>query len=193
MQQQRVKFELTLDNIVEQATSNNNGRISSPRKGAQKKSPAAAVKRPKRTTRGQLAAIKMEQLEGLEPEDIDGEMVQQNNNNTVIEDGIVEESVCLEETIAINENIFVVTHVPESILPDNDPQNSNSGDMGYSNDVDVTEKEPPQNILAAHAVIAPVDDVPETIIPDTVEYTCEMCTAVFSTRNELLNHVPIHI
>lgn len=193
MQQQRVKFELSLDSIVETATSNNNGRMGSPRKAPQRKSPAAApVKRPKRTTRGQLAAIKTEQLESLEP-DVDEEMAQQNNNNTVIEDGIVEESVCLDETIAINENIFVVTHVPESILPDNEPQNSNSGDISYSNDVEAPDNEPPQNILAAHAVIAPVDDVPETIIPDTVEYTCEMCTAVFSSRNELLNHVPIHI
>ncbi|XP_015124410.1 zinc finger protein 569 [Diachasma alloeum] len=37
------------------------------------------------------------------------------------------------------------------------------------------------------------EEVPETIVPDTLEYTCEMCSAVFSSRAELLVHVPIHI
>ncbi|XP_012275030.1 zinc finger and BTB domain-containing protein 41 isoform X2 [Orussus abietinus] len=51
----------------------------------------------------------------------------------------------------------------------------------------------PEKIVSTHHVLVNVNDVPETIIPDAVEYTCEMCSAVFSSRQELLVHVPIHI
>lgn len=76
----------------------------------------------------------------------------------------------------------------ERILPDTGEEIGN-GDVKLSVKVEST----PQRMLAVHSVITPVDDVPETIIPDAVEYTCEMCAAVFSSRAELLVHVPIHI
>ncbi|XP_011141652.1 zinc finger protein 594 [Harpegnathos saltator] len=76
----------------------------------------------------------------------------------------------------------------ESILPDTGEEIGN-GDVKLS----VKVESAPQRMLAVHSVITPVDDVPETIIPDAVEYTCEMCAAVFSSRAELLVHVPIHI
>lgn len=41
-----------------------------------------------------------------------------------------------------------------------------------------------QNLLQSEA---------ETIIPDTVVYTCHLCQEVFSSRDELLSHVPVHI
>ncbi|KAJ8679876.1 hypothetical protein QAD02_015663 [Eretmocerus hayati] len=84
--------------------------------------------------------------------------------------------------------------VQESILPDLDKVNSipdmSSGNVRLSVKVESTA----DGMLDVHNLMGSVDEsVPETIIPDTLEYTCEMCAAVFSTRAELLVHVPIHI
>lgn len=78
----------------------------------------------------------------------------------------------------------------ESILPHAVDEIGNCDNVKLSVKV---ESAPQTRMLAVHSVIAPVDDVPETIIPDVVEYTCEMCAAVFPSRAELLVHVPIHI
>lgn len=80
----------------------------------------------------------------------------------------------------------------ESILPHNADQDMGNGDNNVKLSVKV-ESTPQTRMLAVHSVIAPVDNVPETIIPDTVEYTCEMCDMQFSSRAELLVHVPVHI
>jgi len=78
----------------------------------------------------------------------------------------------------------------ESILPHAVDEIDNSDNVKLSVKV---ESAPQTRLLAVHSVITSVDDVPETIIPDAIEYTCEMCAAVFSSRAELLIHVPIHI
>jgi len=78
----------------------------------------------------------------------------------------------------------------ESILPHAVDEIGNSDNVKLSVKV---ESAPQTRLLAVHSVITSVDDVPETIIPDAIEYTCEMCAAVFSSRAELLIHVPIHI
>ena len=86
-----------------------------------------------------------------------------------------------------------VTTEEENILPDVGEVN-NTEDVGTGNvKLSVKVESTSQRMLAVHTVIAPVDDIPETIVPDAVEYTCEMCSAVFSSRAELLVHVPIHI
>lgn len=87
----------------------------------------------------------------------------------------------------------VVTAEEETILPDVDTVTNNDNIENGNVKLSVKVESTPQRMLAVHSVIAPVDDVPETIIPDTLEYTCEMCSAVFSSRAELLVHVPIHI
>jgi len=78
----------------------------------------------------------------------------------------------------------------ESILPHAVDEIGNSDNLKLSVKLEST---PQTRLLAVHSVITSVDDVPETIIPDAIEYTCEMCAAVFSSRAELLIHVPIHI
>ncbi|OXU19859.1 hypothetical protein TSAR_003975 [Trichomalopsis sarcophagae] len=89
--------------------------------------------------------------------------------------------------------------VQESILPDLDKVN-HVDDLGSSSSgvgnvkLSVKVESAPDGMLDVHSLMGSVEEsVPETIIPDTVEYTCEMCAAVFETRAELLVHVPIHI
>ena len=84
--------------------------------------------------------------------------------------------------------------IQESILPDlekvNHVEELSSGNVKLSVKVEAAH----DGILDVHNLIGSVEEsVPETIIPDNVEYTCEMCAAVFSTRGELLLHVPVHI
>lgn len=62
--------------------------------------------------------------------------------------------------------------------------------------INVKVESTPQSVVAAHNLIAPSDETAETIIPDSLEsleHTCEMCSAVFPSHAELLVHVPIHI
>ncbi|XP_012139095.1 uncharacterized protein LOC100879068 [Megachile rotundata] len=142
---------------------------------------------------GVLKKIK-KQKDGIkqEPMDIDQDEIQ-NNNNT---ESTSPERL-MEHTVDGN-NLEVafeasVTTEEENILPDVGEVN-NAEDVGTGNvKLSVKVESTPQRMLAVHSVIAPVDDIPETIIPDAVEYTCEMCSAVFSSRAELLVHVPIHI
>uniref|UniRef100_A0A0C9S1D8 ZNF420_0 protein n=1 Tax=Fopius arisanus TaxID=64838 RepID=A0A0C9S1D8_9HYME len=87
----------------------------------------------------------------------------------------MEMEVGFEETIEEN---------GESILPDLD---------GVHQDIVVPEKVSLRVKVEPATSRGLLEDVPETIIPDAIEYTCEMCSAVFSSRAELLVHVPIHI
>ena len=87
--------------------------------------------------------------------------------------------------------------VQESILPDLDKVNHveeiSSGDASNVK-LSVKVESAPDGMLDVHSLIGSVEEsVPETIIPDAVEYTCEMCAAVFTTRADLLVHVPVHI
>lgn len=85
--------------------------------------------------------------------------------------------------------------VQESILPDLEKEVNHVSDMNTGNvKLSVKVESTTDGILDVHSLIGSVEEsVPETIIPDSLEYTCEMCAAVFSTRAELLVHVPIHI
>jgi KRAB domain-containing zinc finger protein len=86
--------------------------------------------------------------------------------------------------------------IQESILPDLDKVNhvEEIGSSPGSVKLSVKVESASDSMLDVHSLIGSVEEsVPETIIPDAVEYTCEMCAAVFSTRAELLVHVPIHI
>lgn len=110
----------------------------------------------------------------------DSSVVDGNNLEVAFEANIVSEH---EET------------VQESILPDLEKEANHVDEMGTGNvKLSVKVESTPDGILDVHSLIGSVEEsVPETIIPDTLEYTCEMCSAVFSTRAELLVHVPIHI
>lgn len=85
----------------------------------------------------------------------------------------------------------------ESILPDFEKaMNHVGGHMhrgGLDGKINVKIEPNQEDIMGVHDLMGTVEDVPETIIPDAVEYTCEMCLAVFGSRAELLVHVPIHI
>lgn len=89
--------------------------------------------------------------------------------------------------------------VQESILPDvNHAEEigvaSGGGSSGNAVKLNVKVESTADGLLDVHSLMGSVEEsVPETIIPDTLEYTCEMCAMVFSTRAELLVHVPIHI
>ncbi|XP_011867601.1 PREDICTED: uncharacterized protein LOC105561859 isoform X2 [Vollenhovia emeryi] len=123
--------------------------------------------------------------------------IRNNNNNTMENSG---DPARLMDHAVDGSNLEVafeasVVTAPddeeESILPHNVVQEISKRDnVKLSVKVESASQ---ARMMTVHSVIAPVDDVPETIIPDTVEYTCEMCAAVFSSRAELLVHVPIHI
>ncbi|XP_014212477.1 zinc finger protein with KRAB and SCAN domains 7 [Copidosoma floridanum] len=84
----------------------------------------------------------------------------------------------------------------ESILPDLEKVNNVEDIRPNNNSVKLNVKveSTHDSMLDMHNLMGSVEEtVPETIIPDTVEYTCEMCALVFETRNELLLHVPVHI
>ncbi|KAG8040823.1 hypothetical protein G9C98_001811 [Cotesia typhae] len=91
--------------------------------------------------------------------------------------------------VAFEANVIADEEEHEAILPDLDGVNH---DENLTNNVKLSVKVE-STTQHQHIMSNVSEDVPETIIPDTIEYTCEMCAAVFSSRNELLNHVPIHI
>ncbi|KAL7294133.1 hypothetical protein TKK_0012162 [Trichogramma kaykai] len=83
---------------------------------------------------------------------------------------------------------------PESILSDYDTTNHiKDAEVPDNVKLSVTVESAHQGMLVHNLIRSVEESVPETIIPDAVLYTCEMCSAVFSTRNELLVHVPVHI
>ncbi|XP_034950162.1 zinc finger protein 569 isoform X2 [Chelonus insularis] len=130
-----------------------------------------------------------------EPEEILTNEVVQNNENEEPETSNIFNQ---PEIDGNNMEVAFEAHViadevteNESILPDLDNVNhteevSNSNKMKLSVKVEST-------LQHEHLLQNVSQDIPETIIPDAVEYTCEMCSAVFATRAELLIHVPIHI
>ncbi|XP_046744447.1 zinc finger protein 845 [Diprion similis] len=171
--------------------SNNNGNIAI----AERKVEPTSRKKPavvKKVRKQKQVVIKQE------PKDDESSQEATQNNNNAIE--MHQTSHMLDNAMDGNNlevayEASIVTAEEESILPDLDTRTIHN---------EVAEKESfqlsvkmlgssPHRMLAVHHVITPVDEVPETIIPDAVEYTCEMCSAVFSSRAELLVHVPIHI
>ena len=180
-----IKIEPNMQKTSNNNHKNNNGNILTINNEKMESAP--------RKKSGVLRKIKKQKdVIKQEPMDIDHEQIQ-NNNNTENMD-----SERLMDHSVDGSNLEVafeasVTTEEENILPDvgevNNTENVGTGNVKLSVKVEST----PQRMLAVHSVIAPVDDIPETIIPDAVEYTCEMCSAVFSSRAELLVHVPIHI
>ncbi|XP_076667497.1 uncharacterized protein LOC143368549 isoform X2 [Andrena cerasifolii] len=134
---------------------------------------------------GVLKKIK-KQKHGIkqEPMDIDQDHIQNNNNTENTDSGRLMDHAVDGSHLEVAFEASV-TAEEEKYLPDVDM--NNAGDIGNVK-LSVKVESTPQRMLAVH-----VDDIPETIIPDAVEYTCEMCSAVFSSRAELLVHVPIHI
>jgi len=205
IQQQQLLANVKQEPGVQKTTGdshrNNNGNIlalSKTQESNKRKSAAA-----KRTKRQKHTVVKQELNTSLE---IHAEEQQQqqlqlrnnnNNNNNMENSGdpaqLVEHAVD-GSNLEVAFEASVVTaqdNEDESILPHDTVQELDNGD-NVKLSVKV-ESAPQTRMLAVHSVITSVDDVPETIIPDTVEYTCEMCAAVFSSRAELLVHVPIHI
>ncbi|XP_070166407.1 zinc finger protein 420 isoform X1 [Polyergus mexicanus] len=209
-QQQQLLVNIKQEPGILKATGdnrrNNNGNILALGKSQEpsiKKKSSTTLKRSKR----QKTIVKQELNETVEP---DAEEQQQhlqlrnnnnNNNNNMENSG--DPSRLIEHTVdgsnlEVAFEASVVTaqeedqDEEESILPHDATEEMDNVDNSVKLSVKV-ESAPQPRMLAVHSVITPVDDVPETIIPDAVEYTCEMCAAVFSSRAELLVHVPIHI
>lgn len=204
-QQQQLLVNIKQEPGVPKATGdsrrNNNGNILALGKNQEssiKKRSSTTLKRSKR----QKTIVKQELNETVEP---DAEEQQQhlqlrnnnNNNNNMENSG--DPSRLMEHTVdgsnlevAFEASVVTAQEEDESILPHDATEEMDNVDNSVKLSVKV-ESAPQPRMLAVHSVITPVDDVPETIIPDTVEYTCEMCAAVFSSRAELLVHVPIHI
>lgn len=209
-QQQQLLVNIKQEPGIPKATGdnrrNNNGNILALGKNQESstKKRSTTLKRSKR----QKTIVKQEFNETVEP---DAEEQQQqhlqlqnnnnNNNNNMENSG--DPSRLMEHTVdgsnlEVAFEASVVTaqeedqDEEESILPHDATEEMDNVDNSVKLSVKV-ESAPQTRMLAVHSVITPVDDVPETIIPDAVEYTCEMCAAVFSSRAELLVHVPIHI
>lgn len=184
---------------------NNNGNILALGEG-QEPSPAKKKPAPKKSRRQRHVIVKQEANVVLEPtvEEQQQHMQLRNNNNKnnsgdtarLMEqavDGSNMEVAFEASVITAQEEDQDDDEEEESILPhDVAAEDIGNRDNNVKLSVKV-ESASPARMLAVHSVITSVDDVPETIIPDAVEYTCEMCAAVFSSRAELLVHVPIHI
>ncbi|XP_032675506.1 zinc finger protein 420-like isoform X3 [Odontomachus brunneus] len=203
-----IKVELGTQKIAPTGDShrNNNGNmLALVKNDSQTKKKSTALKKSKR----QKHIIKQERsdtsesgIEEQEQQQHQEHHLQLRNNNSVMENRSAHarmmEHAMDGSNLEVAFEASVVTaeghededddEEEESILPDTGEEIGN-GDVKLS----VKVESAPQRMLAVHSVITPVDDVPETIIPDAVEYTCEMCAAVFSSRAELLVHVPIHI
>ncbi|XP_066587348.1 zinc finger protein 594-like [Prorops nasuta] len=166
---------------------NNNGNILNI---SNEKTEPLPKKKPlgRRVKRQKQVVIKQEPIDDRH-DDMEIQNDNENNNTANLLDHVVDGN---SMEVAFEAN--VVTAGEESILPDLVP--SDVDEISNRNvKLSVKVESTPQHLLSVHthSVITPVDDVPETIIPDTLEYTCEMCSAVFSSRAELLIHVPIHI
>ncbi|KAL0131261.1 hypothetical protein PUN28_002673 [Cardiocondyla obscurior] len=203
-----IKQESGVQKTTSDSHRNNNGNIlalGKNQESSNKKKSSTIVKRTKR----QRHTIKQELNTTIEanPEEQQQQQQQQqqlqniNNNNNNINNNTVNNSdpVRLMEDAVDGSNLEVAFEASvvtaqddesESMLQQNTVQEVGNGDNVK---LSVKVESAPQTRMLVHSVITPIDDVPETIIPDTVEYTCEMCAAVFSSRAELLVHVPIHI
>lgn len=203
-----IKLEPGVQKITSAGEShrNNNGNILALGKteSPTKRKPSAGARR---TKRQKHATVKQECISmpevGVEEQQQQQEQQLRNNNNVVENSG--DPARLMEHTVdgsnlevAFEASVITAEghrmgeddeEEEESILPDAGEEIRSRGDVKLS----VKVESAPQRMLAVHSVITPVDEVPETIIPDAVEYTCEMCAAVFSSRAELLVHVPIHI
>lgn len=209
MQQQQLLANIKQEPGMQKATGdshrNNNGNIlalGKTQESNKKKSSSATAKRTKRQKQAVKQVVKQELNASIgtvaeEQQQQQLQLRNNNNNNNTMEN--IGDPIRLMEHAVDGSNLEVAFEASvvtaqddegESILPDNTVQEMGNGDVKLSVKV---ESAPHRRMVAVHSVIAPVDDVPETIIPDTVEYTCEMCAAVFSSRAELLVHVPIHI
>lgn len=212
IQQQQLLANIKQEPGVQKTTGdshrNNNGNILALGKTqeSKRKSSSAAVKRTKRQKHTVVKHVELNTsiLPDVEEQQQQQQLQLRNNNNNNNNTTTMENSgdpVRLMEHAVDGSNLEVAFEASvvtaqeddeeESILPHNSVQEMGNGD-NVKLSVKV-ESAPQTRMLAVHSVITPVDDVPETIIPDTVEYTCEMCAAVFSSRAELLVHVPIHI
>lgn len=126
-----------------------------------------------------------------QPEDVDEDIRTDNNND------LESSSRFHDEGESERYEPRILNAREESILPDLDGDDSRpmpvlpAGKMKLSVKL---EPAPQRMILEPRGVtVTPAEDIPEIIVPDTLEYTCEMCSAVFGSRAELLIHVPIHI
>lgn len=202
-QQQQLMVNIKQEPGVPKATGdnrrNNNGNILTFGKGQEStKKKSTTLKRSKR----QKTIVKQELDIIVEPEVGEQQQhlqLQNNNNNNNNLENSVDPVRLIEHTVdgnnlevAFEASVVTAQEEEESILPHDATEEMDNVDNNVKLSVKV-ESAPQTRMLAVHSVITPVDDVPETIIPDAVEYTCEMCAAVFSSRAELLVHVPIHI
>lgn len=150
----------------------------------------------KRGRRPRHIVIKQEPREELIDEMIhETDLERRRELETTIDEEIVDGNAM---EVAFEAN---VVSTEESILPDLDKENNHNDEednnqLGKNVKVNVKVESTPQRVVAAHNLIAPSDEAAETIIPDSLEsleHTCEMCSAVFPSHAELLVHVPIHI
>ncbi|XP_044013927.1 uncharacterized protein LOC122856298 [Aphidius gifuensis] len=90
-----------------------------------------------------------------------------------------------------NENIVVVSGIgrEEIILPD--LQNVNHEEEIITRDG--KQQITPQSLLCNNMHISDDHVITETIVPDSVDYPCDMCGNIFSSHSELSAHVSIHI
>ncbi|XP_020297739.1 uncharacterized protein LOC109862187 isoform X2 [Pseudomyrmex gracilis] len=199
-----IKQEPGIQKTAHDSYKNNNGNIvgknqeSTPNVSKRKSSVAKKPKRQKQVT------VKQEVNMSVEANTEQQQLQLHNNNNNIM--GNSGDSTQLMEPV-MDGNHLEVAFEASVVTAQEEEDNADEGDEGRILRSDTTteisngdvklsvkvESAPPTRMLAVHSVIASVDDVPETIIPDAVEYTCEMCAAVFSSRAELLVHVPIHI
>lgn len=192
---QNIKLEPGVQKGNSAVHSNNNGSIAAVEKPVQPapRKKAVVVKRNKKQKQ---VTIKMEPRD----DDMSQEESQNNNNSSVqqiqIHQNIMDNNID-GNNLEVAYEASVVTAEEESILPDLETHPVRTEIIQKQKEdfqLSVKMLESTQHrMLTVHHVITPVDEVPETIIPDAVEYTCEMCSAVFSSRAELLVHVPIHI
>ena len=164
--------------------ANNNGNIKmEEQKSTPKRKPVA-----KRGRRQKQVVVKIEPREEIVE-------ITHNVNEDIIDTGPLTEQIVDGNTMEVAFEANVVS-TEESILPDLEKSNHDE-ELGKENlKINVKLESTPQRMLAAHNLIAPPEEVAETIIPDaleTLEHTCEMCSAVFPSHAELLVHVPIHI
>ncbi|KAG7204032.1 hypothetical protein KM043_001891 [Ampulex compressa] len=165
---------------------NNNGNILAINNDKMESTPKKKVAALKKVKKQKHVTIKKELQEPSEEE------IQNNNNTENSDPARLMDHGIDGNNLEVAFEASVVTAEEDNMLPD--ISGVNSEDVGTGNvKLSVKVESTPQRMLAVHSVITAVDDIPETIIPDVVEYTCEMCSAVFSSRAELLVHVPIHI
>ncbi|XP_043282010.1 zinc finger protein 729 [Venturia canescens] len=151
----------------------------------------------KRVKKIKHVSIKQEPIEHSEDNDME---IRDNNNSGDI---VNSTSFSNEPTISADNPLFeprILNAREESILPDLDDDIQHRrepfvkpGKIKISLQVEAAAPRMHIQVPPRGVTINPVEDIPETIIPDTLEYTCEMCAAVFGSRAELLIHVPIHI